>query len=160
MAGYRKSYLEEMARIQDRVQSVFDELLLRSGVAESAAGDADALPGSWSPAVDVLETGEAFVLYAELPGVERSDVDLTVDGRRLELSGRRPPLPADRAFARMERSYGRFRRVFELPAAVDADRIAAALDHGILRVELPKRPGPAGPSGPSEAIPIDQKEGG
>lgn len=139
MAGFRKSYLEEMARIHDRVQAVFDELLLRSGVAESAADGPDALPGSWSPAVDVLETDDTFVLYAELPGVERADVDLTVEGRRLELSGRRPPLPSDRAFARMERSYGRFRRVFELPDAVDPDRIAASLERGILRVELPKR---------------------
>jgi len=151
MAGFRKSYLEEMARIQDRVQAVFDELLLRSGVAEGS----DALPGSWSPAVDVLETDDAFVLYAELAGVERTDVDLTVEGRRLELSGRRPPLPADRAFARMERSYGRFRRVFELPAEVDADRIAAALERGILRVELPKRV----PTRPGR-IPIDQRGDG
>jgi len=155
MAGFRASYVEEMARIQERVQALFDELLLRAGVVGDAAGGADTLPGSWSPAVDILETGEAFLLYAELPGVEREDVDLTVEGRRLEVSGRRRPLPADRAFARMERSYGRFRRVFELPAAIDADRIAAVLKHGVLRVELPKRRPEADPG----TIPIEQRGG-
>ena len=55
----------------------------------------------------------------------------------------------------MERSYGRFRRVFELPTEVDADRIAAALERGILRVELPKRL----PTRPGR-IPIDQRGDG
>lgn len=140
MAGFRQDSLEEMARIRERVQALFDEILLRSGVpGPDATGGSGSLAGGWSPTVDVLETDDAFLLHAEVPGVSRDDVDLTVEGRRLELSGRRRPLPKDRNFARMERSYGRFRRAFELPAAIDADRIRAALDHGVLRVTLPKR---------------------
>lgn len=139
MTGFRKGKLEEMARIRERIQSLFDELLLRPGVADPESEGAGALLGSWSPTVDVLETDDVFLLYAEVPGVDREDVDLTVEGRRLELSGRRRPLPPDRVFTRMERSYGPFRCAFELPSAVDADRIEAALDHGVLRVTLPKR---------------------
>ncbi|MGD2113496.1 MAG: Hsp20/alpha crystallin family protein [Acidobacteriota bacterium] len=139
MTGFRKSYFEELGRIQERFQSLFEEVLLRAGVAGETAGGSGAPPGGWSPAVDVLETGDAFLLDAELPGVAEDDVDLTVEGRRLQLAGRRRRLPPDRAFARMERSYGSFQRVFELPEAVDADRISASLERGVLRVKLPKR---------------------
>jgi HSP20 family protein len=65
-------------------------------------------------------------------------VQLQVRERRLELSGRRQPPGEHRHFLRMERSYGPFRRSFELGAAIDADGISAGLDHGILRVHVPK----------------------
>jgi HSP20 family protein len=159
VTGFRKSYLEELGRIQERVQSLFEEVFLRAGVADDTAGGPEILPGSWSPAVDVLETTDAFLLDAEVPGVAAEDVELTVEGRRLQLAGRRRPLPADRAFARMERSYGPFRRSFELPQAVDADRISATLEHGVLRVKLPKH-GP-GTSRSSRSIRLRiENEGG
>ena len=61
--------------------------------------------------------------------------------RRLELSGRRQNLGENRNFLRMERSYGPFRRTFELAAPVDAESISAGFQQGILRVHLPKRSG-------------------
>jgi HSP20 family protein len=87
----------------------------------------------------VVETARAFVLSAELPGVAREDVDLSIDGQRLELSGRRP-LPADPKFSQMERSYGPFRRAFELPAEIDAGAVTAELALGVLTVTVPKKP--------------------
>lgn len=156
MAGARKSHLEELARIQERVRALFEELLLRSGVADGTAEGTAAPLGAWSPAVDVLETDDAFVLYAEVPGTDRDDVDLAVEGRRLELSGHRRALPPDRAFARMERSDGPFRRSFELPGAVDAERISASLERGVLRVKLPKRADGALRSG---TVPIENEGG-
>ncbi len=135
MATARRSYLEELARIRERVNSLFEEVLLRSGF----PGGEAAPPGTWAPALDVIETDGAFVVHVELPGVERSDVDVSVHGRRLELSGRRRPLPADRNFFQMERSYGPFKRALELPSAIDADSVSAAFEAGVLTVTLPKR---------------------
>jgi HSP20 family protein len=132
MAPLKKIYLEELTRIQDRINSLFEQALLTS---EYEGG----LPGTWSPAVDVLETEDAYLLFAELPGVRRDDIQLQVRDRRLELSGRRQTLGESRNFLRMERSYGPFRRTFDLGEPVEADAIVAAFEAGVLRVHLPKR---------------------
>jgi HSP20 family protein len=132
MAPLKKIYLEELTRIQDRINSLFEQALLTS---ELEGG----LPGTWAPTVDVLETEDAYLLFAELPGVRRDDIQLQVRDRRLELSGRRQTLGENRNFLRMERSYGPFRRTFDLGEPVDVDGIAAFFEAGVLRVQIPKR---------------------
>jgi len=134
MAPLKKIYLEELARIQDRINGLFEQALLTSDYEDRDGG----LPGTWAPAVDVLETGEAYLIFAELPGVRRDDIQLQVKERRLEISGRRHPLGENRNFLRMERSYGPFRRTFDLGAPVDTDAITAAFESGVLRVHVPK----------------------
>jgi HSP20 family protein len=91
--------------------------------------------------VDVLETEDSYLLFAELPGVRREDIQLQTRERRLELSGRRQPLGENRNFLRMERSYGPFRRTFELGESAEMEGISAAFEQGILRVLIPKAPG-------------------
>ena len=135
MAPLKKIYLEELARIQERVNSLFEQALLPTDFEDPEGG----LPGTWAPAVDVIETEDAYLLYAELPGVRREDIQLQVRDRRLELSGRRHNRGENRNFLRMERSYGPFRRTFELTAPVDRDGISADFQQGILRVHIPKR---------------------
>jgi HSP20 family protein len=135
MAPLKKIYLEELARIQDRINSLFEQALLTSDYEDHEGG----LPGTWAPAVDVLETEDAYLIFAELPGVRRDDIQLQVKDRRLELSGRRPSLGENRNFLRMERSYGPFRRTFDLGSPVDVDGIVAAYEQGVLRVQVPKR---------------------
>lgn len=135
MAPLKKIYLEELARIQDRINSLFEQALLTSDYEEAEGG----LPGTWTPAVDVLETEDAYLVFAELPGVRREDIQLQVRDRRLELSGRRAALGENLSFLRLERSYGPFRRTFDLGAPVDVDGIAAAFEAGVLRVHIPKR---------------------
>ena len=137
MAALKKIYLEELARIQDRINSLFEQALLPAEYDEREGGLG--LPGTWAPAVDVLETEDAYLLFAELPGVAREDIQLQVRERRLELTGRRQSLGENRNFLRMERSYGPFRRTFDLGMPVDTDGINASFDRGILRVAIPKR---------------------
>lgn len=139
MPPLKKIYLEELARIQERINSLFEQAMLPSDYDDPEGG----LPGTWAPAVDVIETEDAYLLYAELPGVRREDIQLQVRDRRLELSGRRQTLGENRNFLRMERSYGPFRRAFELGAPVDTDGITAGFEQGILKVHLPKRSGDA-----------------
>jgi len=135
MAPLKKIYLEELARIQDRINSLFEQALLTTDYEDREGG----LPGTWAPAVDVLETEDAYLIFAELPGVRRDDIQLQVRDRRLELSGRRQSLGENRNFLRMERSYGPFRRSFDLEAPLDVDGIAASFEQGVLRVQVPKR---------------------
>ena len=135
MAPLKKIYLEELARIQERINSLFEQALLPAEYEDPEGG----LPGTWAPSVDMIETEDAYLLFAELPGVRREDIQLQVRDRRLELSGRRQPLGEQRNFLRMERSYGPFRRIFDLGAPVDAEGITAAFEQGILRVQIPKR---------------------
>jgi HSP20 family protein len=135
MAPLKKIYLEELARIQDRINSLFEQALLPSEYEDRDGG----LPGTWAPSVDVIETEDAYLLFAELPGVRKEDIQLQVRDRRLELSGRRQALGENRNFLRMERSYGPFRRAFDLGAPVDTEGIIAGFEAGILKVHIPKR---------------------
>ena len=141
MAAFRNLYLEELARIQERINGLFEQAMLASEYEDREGGP----PGTWAPAVDVVETADAFILFAELPGVRRDDIQLQVQEGRLELSGRRLPLTENPNFLRMERSYGPFRRVFDLGAPVDDGGVTAAFTQGVLRVEVPKRAAPAAP---------------
>jgi HSP20 family protein len=150
MAPLKQIYLEELSRIQDRINNLFEQALLSSEYEDREGG----LPGTWAPSVDVLETEDAYLLFAELPGVRREDIQLQIHERRLELSGRRHPLGENRNFLRMERSYGPFRRTFDLTVAVDPDNITASFQHGVLRVHIPKR------TGGVTQVPVREEEGG
>lgn len=133
MRSSRSRYLQELDRIQRRVDELFESVLAGREYAGREPG------GGWQPAVDVLETAEAFLVRAELPGMRRENLDLEVHGRRLTLSGRRDPADDRHRYQRMERAYGPFRRSFELAGDVDAERIAAVYRRGVLEVTIPKR---------------------
>jgi HSP20 family protein len=97
---------------------------------------------SWMPAVDIYEdpNGE-MVLKAELPGIRRDDIRVSMEGQMVLLEAERhldTEVQRDR-FHRIERGYGAFRRSFTLPATVDASRISAEYQDGVLTVRLPRR---------------------
>ena len=96
---------------------------------------------SWSPAVDIYETESSFVLSAEVPGVQTSDIDIHVVDRTLVLRGERrwKREPHEEHFHRLESSYGKFERTFSLSQRIDVDGITAKLEDGVLRVVLPKK---------------------
>jgi HSP20 family protein len=123
----------ELSRLQERLNKLLEQALLGGGGEVPAGG-----PTGWQPLFDLIETADAFVLYAELPGVRRSDIQLDCDGRSLELSGQRRPLGGERGYLRLEGSYGPFKRRLELPEPVDSERIAARFRRGILEVAMPK----------------------
>lgn len=101
---------------------------------------------TWSPPVDIYETAEGYVLMAEVPGVASGEIDIKVSGGTLTLKGERRwqrDVQVEN-FHRLESSYGKFERSFSLSERIDAGRITAELDRGVLRVRLPKRPETAG----------------
>ncbi|MBN1561186.1 Hsp20/alpha crystallin family protein [candidate division KSB1 bacterium] len=96
--------------------------------------------GSWIPNVDVKETSEEIVLYAELPGLKKEDIKITIRDRVLSISGEKIQEDAEEAaYHRLERIYGAFCRQFMLPAQVNADKIDALFRNGVLKLTLHKK---------------------
>jgi HSP20 family protein len=126
--------MRELTGLKERLNHLFESALRRGGAAE--AGEF----AGWSPAVDLREDRDAFVLYAEIPGVPRTAIQVRLEGRTLTLEGDRPLSRSSRQadHQRIERSYGPFTRAFQLPAAVDETGVVAEFERGILRIRLPK----------------------
>ena len=94
----------------------------------------------WRPAVDIRESGEAYVVSAELPGLNREDVQITIENNVLKLTGERrfEKEVKEEEYHRVERAYGSFSRAFALPTRVDPARVEAAFKDGILTITVPK----------------------
>jgi HSP20 family protein len=94
------------------------------------------------PAFEVKETKDAYIFKADLPGVKEGDLDITLTGDRLTISGKRETEKEDESdrFYAYERSYGSFSRSFTLPEGVDGEHCAAELKDGVLNLRLPKVP--------------------
>jgi HSP20 family protein len=89
--------------------------------------------------VNLYESADGYVLTAEVPGSSRDDLDVSVEGSRVTLSGkRRIELPEGASVHRRERPEGSFRRTVELPAPLDAEKAEAVYRHGVLSVRVPK----------------------
>ncbi len=96
--------------------------------------------GAWVPSVDVFEKGDDLVIRAELPGVRREEIAIDIDEGTLTLQGERKrdeALEEGKTY-RVERSFGRFTRRFDLPKTVDASKISAQYKDGVLEIRLPK----------------------
>ena len=100
----------------------------------------DGRNGAWAPAVDLAETKKELILRAELFGLNREDIKVSVDENVLTLHGekRHEEKEEGEQSYRSERVYGSFRRSFPLPSNVDADQIAATYKDGVLSVTLAK----------------------
>jgi len=99
-------------------------------------------PQGWTPAVDLCETSEAFILTAELPGVPRDHIRIELHDGRLTLHGRRDARVPCEQYHQVERGHGEFSRSFALPPTIEADRITADLRDGVLTIVIPKKPEP------------------
>lgn len=98
--------------------------------------------GTWLPPVDIHETDEReIVLKAELPGLRREDIDLSVENSTLTIRGerRRDDQVGENQYHRVERAYGPFTRSFTLPNTIDANRVRAEYRDGVLTITLPLR---------------------
>ena len=125
-----------MRQLQNEMSRVFD-----SSVTGTEDGS-NVVTSRWTPAVDVKENSEQFVITADIPGVEPKDIEVTMENGVLTIKGERK-LKArdegDNGYRRVERAYGSFYRRFTLPDTADAEAIAASGKHGVLEVVIPKR---------------------
>jgi len=95
---------------------------------------------TWNPAVDLYEESDRFVIKAELPGLDRKDIEVDLNDRVLTLKGERSfenEVKED-GYYRKERAFGKFHRAFTLPANLNADEIKAEFKDGLLTINIPK----------------------
>lgn len=116
--------------------------LLREAFGTLAPLSEEALSlSAWTPSCDIYETKGEIVVKAEIPGIKKEDLKVSLQDNRLTLSGERKFEEETKRenYHRIERSYGAFARSFTLPASVDAKKISAEFKDGVLEVKLPKR---------------------
>ena len=96
---------------------------------------------AWVPRVDIKEESERFVIFADLPGVDPSAIEVQMDKGILTIKGQRSTGTADEGerFSRIERAHGTFSRSFALPDSANPEGITAAGKHGVLEISIPKR---------------------
>lgn len=95
--------------------------------------------GEW-PRVDIEEADDKYTIHADLPGLDKADVAITVENGTLRIEGEKKTEQKREKgrYYHLERSYGKFSRSFALPEGVDAEKIGAAMNHGVLELTVPK----------------------
>jgi HSP20 family protein len=91
-----------------------------------------------APEVNIFETKDGYALQAEMPGVNKDGLEITLEGNEITITGRRTQETVSGEVLFRERSAADFRRVFELDPAIDTANISARMDQGILTLTLPK----------------------
>ena len=124
--------VDEFNTMHSEVERIFDRF--RGGELDS--GEVQ----SWLPAIDIVEQETAFTIKAELPGVDKKDVKITVQNNVLTIKGEKKQESEKKGenYHRTERLYGSFHRSFTLPATIVSDKIDASYDNGVLILNLPK----------------------
>ena len=118
-------------RMDQLVNHLFDDFF---------KGDRSNRVREWNPKVDIVEEAEQFVMTAELPGVEKDNIAIDVNGRILTVKGERSSdnTVNDEHFHRRERFFGSFKRSFSLPTETDSEKIKAVYKDGVLKLNIPK----------------------
>ena len=106
----------------------------------SRGGNGAGVARRWVPAMDLVETGEHFVLKADLPGIAENDVNIELEKNVLTISGERTTQLEEKheGYYRLERSSGVFSRSLTLPEGIDAGAVTASFHSGVLEVRIPK----------------------
>jgi HSP20 family protein len=135
MSSVMKDPWGAMPRLQEEINRLFGN---------SRENDSSSATATWVPPVDIHEYGDRFELYVDLPGVDSSAVELTLDGGILTLSGERREQQVTRngedlQGRRIERGHGHFHRRFVLPDTADGEKVNATGKNGVLTVTIPKQ---------------------
>ena len=126
--------LRELNSLQSEMNRLFNTVF------DTPSGTSGNVLRRWMPAMDLVESGDHFVLRADLPGMSEDDVNIEFEDGTLTVSGERKAEheESNEGFHRVERSFGSFSRSLSLPDGVDANRVAADFTDGVLEVRIPK----------------------
>jgi HSP20 family protein len=124
----------EMMSLREAMDRLFEESFLRPGWFGGWESGAGVMP------VDVYETDDQVIVKATVPGVKPEDIDVTITGDVVTIKGefKSEEKAEKRNYLRQERRYGSFCRQLSVPAGINADKVKATFEHGILTLELPK----------------------
>ena len=134
IASEMKRVVRDIGSLGDNVGNVIGQVYYPSQANISFQGQR-----LWTPAMDVFETPEAYLVLAEVPGLNVGDIEVVVDRHHLRLSGTRH-LSGNLRYRvhQAEIEYGSFQRGFRFPGPVVVDQVTAAYDNGLLTITLPK----------------------
>ncbi len=136
MALIRWEPVAELNTLQNEMNRLFNTFFDQPGATGRGAGPSR----RWIPAIDLVETGDHYVLRADLPGLSEKDVSLEFQDHVLTISGERAAEheTQQEGYYRLERAFGAFSRSLTLPEGVDPDAIEAHFERGVLEVRIPK----------------------
>jgi HSP20 family protein len=128
--------LRELGTLQSEMNRLFNTAFEGPG----GGGGGGGTLRRWMPAMDLLETGDHFILRADLPGMSEEDVSIELEDSTLTISGERKAEHEEQqeGYYRVERASGSFQRSLTLPRGVDPEAVTAAFDRGVLEVRVPK----------------------
>jgi HSP20 family protein len=126
---------------QDPLRQLFDRLF-DGGIQQNGNEDSNVVTSQWTPHVDIKEEPDRFVLLADIPGVEPSDIEVQMERGMLAIKGERTLETRSEGtnFSRVERRHGLFHRRFALPDSANPEGITASGRNGVLEIVIPKRP--------------------
>ncbi|MDQ3667428.1 MAG: Hsp20/alpha crystallin family protein [Acidobacteriota bacterium] len=127
--------LQDLMLLQDRMNRLFEDATERRTRVGGETRD-DIETAEWYPAADVYDHDGEYLIAVDLPGIDRSALEISIDDNRLTIKGARAVV--ETSTSRGERSTGRFLRTFSVPGSVDQKSIHAAYRDGVLEVRLPK----------------------
>src|SRR5271155_5659640 len=124
----------EYATLQSRMNHLFRD-------SQGPEGQETLTTTAFAPPVDVYEDEHGVTLKIDVPGIDEKDIDVRVENNTLTVHGERKFEKEEKEenFRRVERQYGSFTRSFTLPTTVDAEKVAANYDKGVLKISLPKK---------------------
>jgi HSP20 family protein len=122
------------------IRDDFDRLLDQFSTVGRFGATPRLFDAMWSPALDFSENDKEYIVRLEVPGIPKEELEVNVEGRTLTVTGRRTfeIEEKDEEYLWHEREQGRFVRAVELPAAVDATKVAAICEFGVMTIRLPK----------------------
>ncbi len=126
----------ELENLQREMNRLFNTSLFKQ-----ADGETSLLGGQWSPAIDMYDAKDNVVIKADLPGLKKEDIEVSVQDNVLTIKGekKRSSEAKEDDYLRTERFFGTFYRSITLPTEVDRDRIQAKFKDGVLELVLPKK---------------------
>ena len=135
MALVRWEPVRELNSLQHEMNRLFSSFF-----DTPTAGNGASQARRWIPAMDLVESGDEYILTADLPGLEQDDIAIEFEDNVLTVSGERKAEHSERkeGYFRLERATGTFSRSLTLPDGVDADAVKATFDKGVLEIRIPK----------------------
>ncbi|HZP65034.1 MAG TPA: Hsp20/alpha crystallin family protein [Rudaea sp.] len=139
MAITRYSPWSHTGRFQDEMKQIFDRFF-----ADEDGDQSNVVTSQWTPRVDIKEEDKRFVIFADIPGVDPKNIEVSMDKGILSIKGERTSeIKSENGaskLTRVERSHGMFYRRFALPDSADPEGITATGKHGVLEISIPKKP--------------------
>ncbi len=149
-SDWGREFSAPLSVIQTELNRIFDDYWNPARCPASPGAPVDRESSNWVPAIDLVETSDAYVLTAEVPGVDPGSIDLSLTGNTLNIRGFKPAEEGqDPTGAVLERRFGPFFRQVVLPGEVEFEATRAEARLGVLKIRLPKRE-----SSKSRTIPV------